>query len=175
MSKKPSLLRLPLSGVRNRVPLYDIASHTVMPRTATKFHCRYNTTVSVRFMGSSYKHTTIILKESESWPITPSTIIMDQSTQVQSVCAIANCNLFLWGTAVNRGFCISTCATRPASLSRLEQCCLMLELHSPFCIHPILKCGTVSLLFCSKCPATSLSFCEVKDVSTSYLSLRKLD
>ena len=133
---------------------------------ATKFHCGYNTTVSVCFMGSSpHKHPTIILKESESWLITPKHNW--PINQVQSSCAIANRNLFLRCTAVIKGFFKATCATRPAS-SRLRT--VLFDAWMPTCIHPILKCGTVSLLFCCDCLTSSLSSLCVRHPLASWSS-----
>ena len=70
--------------------------------TATKFHSGYNTVVPVCFMGfTPPKHPTIVLKE---WILTHHSKAQMTKTQFQSVCAIANYNLFLWWTAVNRVF-----------------------------------------------------------------------
>ena len=132
------------------ITLHSTHSHA----SATKFHCGYNTTVSVCFIGSSPPNTRPSFWKRVNLDSSLQNTI-DQSSQVQSTRAIASCNRFLRWPAVNRGFFKATCAKRPASLARLRT--VLFDSLTPFCIHPILKCGTVSLLFCCDCLTTSMS------------------
>ena len=92
---------------------------------------------------------------------------IDQSTQAQSASAIVNCNLYCGGLPFNRGFIKAPCTTRPASLSLLRT--VLFDAWVPFCIHPILTGGAVSLLFCSDCLTSSLSSLYVDILAFEHL------